>query len=115
MVVLFCSGCQKHKKSSNIYQATIYRDNFGVPHVYGKTDADVIFGAAYARAEDEFHYMEQAYIKLSGQVSAIKGKDHLRWDVFVRKLQLVKYSQQEYHDAPKHIQQLCDAFAGSQL
>ncbi|MEO9468307.1 penicillin acylase family protein [Parasphingorhabdus sp.] len=90
---------------------TIIRDEFGVPHVFGPTDASVIFGSTYARAEDEFLYMEQAYIKLLGQAAAVSGPDWLAWDIFLRKLEIEKHSRQEYLDAPAKIKILCDAFA----
>ena len=92
-------------------QVEIYRDRYGVPHVYGPTDASVIFGATYARAEDEFHYMEQAYIKLLGRAAEVKGESWLAWDVLMRKLELKRFSQEEYQRAPVQIKQLCDAFA----
>ncbi|WP_395376862.1 penicillin acylase family protein [Marinicella sp. W31] len=92
-------------------QVDIYRDHFGVPHIYGPTDASVVFGATYARAEDEFHYMEQAYIKLLGQAAAVKDESWLAWDILMRKLELKRFSQEEYQRAPAQIKQLCDAFA----
>lgn len=90
---------------------TIIRDEFGVPHVFGPTDASVVFGSTYARAEDEFLYMEQAYIKLLGRAAAVSGSDWLEWDIFLRKLEIEKHSRQEYLHAPAEIKALCDAFA----
>ncbi|MEP3226602.1 MAG: penicillin acylase family protein [Parasphingorhabdus sp.] len=90
---------------------TIIRDEFGVPHVFGPTDASVVFGATYARAEDEFHYMEQAYIKLLGRAASVSGPDWLQWDIFLRKLEIEKHSRQEYLKASPEIKALCDAFA----
>ncbi len=90
---------------------TIVRDEFGVPHVFGPTDASVVFGATYARAEDEFHYMEQAYIKLLGRAASVSGPDWLQWDIFLKKLEIEKHSRQEYLKAPPEIKALCNAFA----
>jgi acyl-homoserine lactone acylase PvdQ len=42
---------------------TIIRDNWGIAHVYGKTDADAVFGMEYAQAEDDFNRVETNYIK----------------------------------------------------
>jgi len=92
-------------------KVTIIRDDFGVPHVFGPTDASVVFGATYARAEDEFHYMEQAYIKLLGRAASVSGPDWLQWDIFLRKLEIEKHSRQEYLKASPEIKALCDAFA----
>src|ERR1700676_3901693 len=52
---------------------TIYRDNYGVPHVYGPTDASCIFGYIYAQAEDNFWQIEESYIRALGRASEIYG------------------------------------------
>ena len=44
-------------------QVTIIRDNWGIPHVYGKTDADAVFGLMYAQCEDDFQRIEMNYIE----------------------------------------------------
>ncbi len=92
-------------------QVTIYRDAYGVPHVHGPTDSSVVFGAAYARAEDEFHYMEQAIIKMTGRAAESSGADWLAWDIFVRRLEVERHSKEEYQSAPPDIRALCTAFA----
>jgi acyl-homoserine lactone acylase PvdQ len=67
-------------------QVTIYRDTYGVPHVYGRSDASAVFGATYARAEDEFAYMEQAYIKVLGRAAHVQGPAWLPWDRLIKQL-----------------------------
>jgi len=47
-------------------QVTITRDTWGIPHVYGKTDADAVFGMIYAQAEDDFKRIELNYLKRHG-------------------------------------------------
>ncbi|MEQ1675760.1 MAG: penicillin acylase family protein, partial [Chitinophagaceae bacterium] len=42
-------------------QVTIIRDNWGIPHIYGKTDADAVFGLLYAQCEDDFKRVEMNY------------------------------------------------------
>ncbi len=90
---------------------TIYRDAYGVPHVHGPTDASVVFGATYARAEDEFHYVEQATIKMLGRAASVSGPKWLEWDIFMRKLEIETFSKMEYEAASAEVQALCDAFA----
>ncbi|PYT00892.1 MAG: acylase, partial [Acidobacteria bacterium] len=48
------------------HSVTIYRDSYGVPHVYGPTDASCVFGYAYAQAEDNFWQVEDNYIQAVG-------------------------------------------------
>lgn len=53
------------------YDVRILRDSFGVPHVYGKTDADVAFGLAYAHAEDDFLTIQQSLMTSRGRSALI--------------------------------------------
>ncbi|MBO0953030.1 penicillin acylase family protein [Fibrella forsythiae] len=94
-------------------QVTIYRDTYGVPHVYAQSDAGAVFGATYARAEDEFAYMEQAYIKVLGRAAQVQGSAWLPWDRLVRQLEIETYSKQEYRAASPAIKALCEAFASA--
>jgi len=53
---------------------TIYRDTYGVPHVYGPTDASVVFGFVYAQAEDDFPQIEENYIRALGRAAEVYGE-----------------------------------------
>src|SRR5271166_2005130 len=52
---------------------TIYRDTYGVPHIYGPTDASCVFGYAYAQAEDNFWQIEDSYLRALGRASEVAG------------------------------------------
>jgi acyl-homoserine-lactone acylase len=52
---------------------TIIRDDWGIAHVYGKTDADAVFGMEYAQAEDDFNRVETNYINAMGGWRRPKG------------------------------------------
>ena len=47
----------------------IIRDDWGIAHVYGKTDADAVFGMIYAQAEDDFHRIERNYLLSMGRLA----------------------------------------------
>ena len=53
---------------------TIIRDNWGIPHIYGKTDADAVFGMLYAQCEDDFKRVEMNYVEKLGRLSEINGE-----------------------------------------
>jgi acyl-homoserine-lactone acylase len=90
---------------------TIYRDTYGVPHIYGPTDASVVFGFMYARAEDEFFRIENYYTISLGRAAEVYGKNWLPVDILVHATELPRLSQEEYKRlSPKH-KALCDAFA----
>jgi acyl-homoserine lactone acylase PvdQ len=57
---------------------TIYRDTYGVPHIYGPTDASVVFGLAYAQAEDNFWQIEDGYIRALGRAAEVYGEKELQ-------------------------------------
>ena len=53
----------------NPLDVEIVRDNYGVPHIYGKTDADVAYGLAWAHSEDDFKTIQEAYLAGNGLLS----------------------------------------------
>src|ERR1035441_9572690 len=60
-------------------RVSIIRDNYGIPHVYGKTDADAVFGLLYAQCEDDFNRVEMNYIeKLGREAEVTGGKDRVK-------------------------------------
>lgn len=90
---------------------TIYRDKWGVPHVYGPTDASVIFGFMYAQAEDNFWQIEDSYIQALGRASEIYGEPSLNADLTNRALEIVKVSQAEYPKLNARMKEICQATA----
>ena len=67
---------------------TIIRDEWGISHIYGKTDADAVFGMLYAQAEDDFNRIEMNYINAMGRLAEIEGEAEiyrdLRMKLFIR-------------------------------
>lgn len=92
---------------------TIYRDNYGVPHIYGPTDASCVFGYGYAQAEDNFWQIEDSYMRAIGRASEIYGEKTLNDDLLVRTLEIPRLSRIEYENAPPRIKQLVEALAAS--
>ncbi len=90
---------------------TIYRDRYGVPHVHGHTDADAMFGIAYARCEDRFQETEPAYIQALGRTAEIEGESGVGWDTFIRAFELEQRGRAEYAEASAPMKALVDAWA----
>lgn len=67
-------------------KVTIIRDNWGIAHVYGKTDADAVFGMLYAQCEDDFKRIEMNYIEKLGRLAEVKGQSVLYNDLETRLL-----------------------------
>jgi acyl-homoserine-lactone acylase len=90
---------------------TIYRDVYGVPHIFGPTDASVVFGAAYAQAEDNFWQVEDNFIRSIGRASEIYGEETVLDDYLARALEIPRRSQAEYAGASPRMRALYDAYA----
>lgn len=56
-------------------RVTIIRDNWGVPHIYGRTDADVAYGLAWANCEDDFHTVQENLLPAKNLLGRVKGKE----------------------------------------
>ncbi len=89
----------------------IIRDDFGVPHVYGRTDADTVFGMLYAQAEDDFPRIERNYIWATGRLAEVEGEDALYSDLRARLYMTLDEAKAAYASAPDWLRALCDAWA----
>jgi penicillin amidase len=90
---------------------TIYRDTYGVPHVFGRTDESTVFGFAYAQAEDNFWRVEENFIFALGRASEVYGERTLNEDRLNHALEIPRLAREEYARLDKHMRSLCDAFA----
>jgi len=97
---------EKQAKSVNII-----RDNFGIPHVYGKTDADAVFGLLYAQCEDDFKRVEMNYIEKLGRMAEVKGESELYNDLLIRLVIDSVDAMKDYNNAPAWLKKLCNSFA----
>jgi acyl-homoserine-lactone acylase len=92
-------------------QVTIIRDNWGIPHIYGKTDADAVFGLMYAQCEDDFKRVEMNYIEKLGRMAEVKGESELYNDLLHRLVLDSADAVKDYNKAPAWLKKLCNAFA----
>src|SRR6202044_1971229 len=60
---------------------TIIRDDWGIAHIHGKTDADAVFGMEYAQAEDDFNRVETNYINAMGRLAEAEGEQRVYQDL----------------------------------
>ena len=112
-------GCKKEKTltaeeqrwQQHAENTEIIRDNFGVPHIYGKTDADAVFGLLYAQCEDDFNRVERNYIWAIGRLAEIEGEASLYSDLRAKLYMTKDEAIKNYNNSPKWLQELCVAFA----
>lgn len=92
-------------------QVTIIRDTWGIPHIYGKTDADCVFGLLYAQCEDDFKRVEANYIDILGRSAEVYGEKNLYTDLYTRLLIDSAQAQFDYRLSPGWLKKLLQAFA----
>jgi acyl-homoserine-lactone acylase len=96
---------------SEAAQISIVRDDWGIAHVHGKTDAQAVFGMVYAQAEDDFNRVEANYITALGRTAEAEGEaaiwQDLRQKLFVDPVDL----QAKYAASPAWLKALMDGWA----
>lgn len=90
---------------------TIIRDDFGVPHIYGKTDADAVFGLLYAQCEDDFKRVERNYTWAIGRLAEVEGESQLYSDLRANLFMTQEEAIAQYNSSPDWLKKLCEAFA----
>jgi penicillin amidase len=90
---------------------TIYRDAYGVPHVYAPTDAACIFGFIYAQAEDYFWQIEDSYIRSLGRAAEVYGEKSLPDDLLNRALEIDRLAREEYERCSPQYKEFSQALA----
>jgi acyl-homoserine lactone acylase PvdQ len=120
-LVFLISGCsikprtnslsEKERWDKHASNTEIIRDDFGVPHIYGKTDADAVFGLLYAQCEDDFNRVEQNYIWAIGRLAELEGENAIYSDLRAKLFMTQKEAEIKYQNSPQWLKDLCLAFA----
>lgn len=98
--------------SDSVFSAKIERDEWGVPHIYGKRDADVSFGLAYAHAQDDYKTIEDVMFALRGELASIYGRDAAVNDYYVHLLNFWNTIEERYEsEVADDVKLLCDGYA----
>jgi acyl-homoserine-lactone acylase len=92
-------------------RVTITRDDWGIAHVKGKTDADAVFGMIYAQAEDDFPRIEANYLTALGRTAEAEGEKAIWQDLRARLYVSDKKLRAHYATSPPWLKKLMDAWA----
>src|ERR1700678_4081882 len=90
---------------------TIIRDDWGIAHIYGKTDAEAVFGAEYAQAEDDFNRVETNYINAMGRLAEAEGGSLIYQDLRMKLFIDPAALKADYAASPAWLRALMDSFA----
>ncbi len=94
------------------YQVEIIRDNWGVPHIYGKRDADTAFGVGYAHAEDDFETIQEVTAATRGVLARYRGLNAAPTDYIVALLDVWGTIDRRYEtDVPADVKAMAEAYA----
>lgn len=108
----FAAHAASGEQERHARNAEIIRDDWGIAHVYGKTDADAVFGMIYAQAEDDFNRIERNYLLSMGRLAEAEGDREtyrdLRMKLFIDPADM----KAKYRQSPKWLKALMDAWAG---
>src|SRR3954468_12120802 len=97
--------------AQNAKDITIIRDDWGIAHVYGKTDADTVFGAIFAQAEDDFNRIETNYLNSLGRLAEAKGESKIWQDLRMKMFLDSDDLQRHYSASPAWLKTLMVAWA----
>lgn len=92
-------------------RVTIMRDKWGIPHIFGKTDADAVFGMLYAQAEDDFNRVELNYINAMGRLAEVEGEKEVWRDLRMKMYISPADLKARYAQSPVWLKKLMVAFA----
>jgi acyl-homoserine lactone acylase PvdQ len=91
--------------------ATVHRDAWGVPHIFGPTDASVLFAAAWVQAEEDWPMVERNFVRASGRGAELVGEEALLDDYLAWALEIPRLSREEYAAATPRMRTMLDAYA----
>ncbi len=92
-------------------RVTITRDDWGIPHILGRTDGDAVFGLIYAQAEDDFARIEANYLTALGRTAEAEGEDAIWADLRQRLFADPAELKQQYAASPAWLRTLMDSWA----
>ncbi len=92
-------------------RVTIVRDDWGIAHVHGKSDADAVFGMIYAQCEDDFNRVEMNYLTSLGRVAEAEGESAIWQDLRQRLFIDPEELKKEYAASPEWLQKLMTSWA----
>src|SRR5947207_8486988 len=93
-------------------RVTITRDDWGIAHVHGKTDADAVFGMIYAQAEDDFNRVETNFINSTGRLAEAEGEAEIWRDLRMKLFINPDSMKSRYASSPDWLKKLMVAWAG---
>ena len=118
-LVLVYAACAPQEAQNNTVASweqraqnvTIIRDDWGIPHIYGETDADAVFGMIYAQAEDDFNRIELNFLNSQGRLAEAEGEVEIWRDLRMKLFIDPEDMRAQYRASPVWLRDLMDAWS----
>ena len=111
LVTIGQTNVEKQRWALHAKQTTIIRDEWDIPHIYGKTDADAVFGLLYAQCEENFPQIEKNFLEMLGRKAELEGSKLLFEDLMMRLIQDSVAAIKDFNRCPASIKKLLVAHA----
>jgi acyl-homoserine-lactone acylase len=105
------SNAERQRCEAEARDVNIIQDKWGIPHIYGKTDAEAVFGLMYAQCREDFSRVEKNYLEVLGRQAEAYGESYLYNDVMMRLIYDSAQAVADYQKSPDWMHKLLDAFA----
>src|SRR5579872_7368502 len=105
------SNVDRQRCETESKDVKIVRDKWGIPHIYGKTDADAVFGLLYAECQEDFPRVEKNYLEQLGRQAEAFGDSYLYTDIMMRLIYDSAAAVADYNNCPAWMHKLLTAFA----
>jgi acyl-homoserine-lactone acylase len=102
---------ERARWAAHVANTTITRDDWGIPHIKGKTDADAVFGMIYAQAEDDFNRVEVNFITSQGRTAEMEGEAAIYRDLRMKLFIDPDSMKKIYAGSPDWLKKLMVAWA----
>lgn len=112
-VLAGCSGPDNSRFLSlkDKYDCRILRDTYGVPHVFGKTDADAAFGLGFAQAEDDWINTRDALLVTRGRMASVHGAGFAEYDFILQAFRVRDFVEEKYETIAPDVRAVLEAYA----
>ncbi len=112
-LLLLAFGLQTQAQVNPNYHVEIVRDSFGVPHIFGKTDADCSYGLVYAACEDDFNTVQWGLLLARGKLGLMMGVEGAKIDYAVQLLGVPDFIKEHFNDLGPDTRKLLEAGAAA--
>src|SRR6266571_3270486 len=108
--VLFQTLCLIQTQASAATEATIYRDEFGIPHVFAPNLESAAFAVGYAQAEDRLEELLKNYRRANGTMAEVFGPDYFKQDLVQRMWRHAEISREKYPQISAKMRAVMEAY-----